>query len=126
MKSTNRDNCLSVISNISLLICVPVAIWGFFFTKSQFNNRSDLELYYSRGWEEIFTKGYAVDQQGYLVWGQSQFEAAIQKFEKQMLKEGFNRKEIRQMKDEGRKKGQETRRFWDQFSTQEQQEYKNA
>ena len=66
-----------------------------------------------------------MDQKGQLVWGQSQFEVVIQKIEEQMLKEGFNREEIRQMKDEGRKKGQETRRFWDQLSSKEKQEHKD-
>jgi hypothetical protein len=39
-----------------------------------------------------------------LGWRQSEFEAVVQKVEEQMLKEGFNREEIRKMKDEGRKK----------------------
>lgn len=86
-------------------------------------SRSNLERYYVRELEEAYTKGYAVDQKGQLVWEQFQFEAVIQKVEEQMLKEGFNRKEIRQMKDEGRKKGQETRRFWDQLSLQEKQDH---
>jgi hypothetical protein len=105
---------------------VPIAVCGFFFTKSPSKNQSDLERYYARELEEVYTKGYAVDQKGQLVWGQSQFEAVIQKVEEQMLKEGFNREEIRQMKDEGRKKGQETRRFWDQLSSQEKQEHKEG
>lgn len=87
-------------------------------------SRSDLERYYVRELEEVYTNGYAVDQKGRLVWGQTQFEDVIQKVEEQMLKEGFNREEIRQMKDEGRKKGQETRRFWDQLSSQEKQKHK--
>ena len=124
MNSTNKKNSLRVIGKISLLLCVPIAVWGFFFTKSQSNNQRDLERYYTRNLEEVYTKGYAVDQKGQLVWGQYQFEAVIQKVEEQMLKEGFNREEIRQMKDEGRKKGQETRRFWDQLSSEEKQEQK--
>ncbi len=112
---------MSLIGKISLLLCVPIAIWGFFFTKSHSNNRSDLELYYVRELEEVYTKGYALDHKGQLVWRQSQFEAVVQKVEEQMLKEGFNREKIRQMKDEGCKKGQETRRFWDQLSSQEKQ-----
>jgi hypothetical protein len=104
MNSTNKKNYMSLIGKISLLLCVPIAIWGFFFTKSHSNNRSNLERYYVRELEEVYTKGYAVDQKEKLGWRQSEFEAVVQKVEEQMLKEGFNREEIRKMKDEGRKK----------------------
>jgi hypothetical protein len=102
-------------------------IFGCLYAKEAFQkskSRSDLECYYARELEEVYTKGYAVDQKGQRVCGQSQFEAGVQKVEEQMLKEGFNREEIRQMKDEGRRKGQETRRLWDQISSQEKQEHK--
>lgn len=110
---------VSIVSVIFVCIYAKEAI-----QKSK--TRSDLERYYARELQQVYTKGYAVDQQGHLVWGQSQFEAVIQKVEEQMLKEGFNREEIRQMKDEGRKKGQETRQLWDQLSPQEKQEYKEG
>lgn len=102
-------------------------IFGCLYAKEAFQKskqRSNLERYYVRELEEVYTKGYAVDQEGHLIWGQSEFETMIQKMEEQMLKEGFNREEIRQMKGEGRKKGQETRRLWDQVALQEKQKHK--
>lgn len=50
-------------------------------TVQKSKNRSALERYYVRELEEVYTNGYAVDQKGQLVWGQTQFEDVIQKVE---------------------------------------------
>lgn len=86
-------------------------------------NQKDLKLYYSRELEELYTNGYAVDQNGNLIWSQYRFETAAKELEEKMLTDGFNREQIRQMEDEGRSKGQERRSFWDNYYAQKEEEH---
>lgn len=63
----------------------------------------------------MYTSGYAVDQDGHLIWTQFEFETAQQKLREQMLAAGFNRAQIERMEEKGRREGQERRRFWDKM-----------
>ena len=84
----------------------------------KYNDRCDLELYYARELESLYTKFYELDHNGFPILPQSHFEAARDKLEEQMLVDGFNRERIRKMEDAGRSKGSERRRFWDELQQQ--------
>ena len=107
----NYKRVLFSITSIALIFVSAILGVQFIW---KYQDRCDLNRYYSRELERVYTQGYAVDKDGDLIWTQYQFETAIKDLKDQMIKDDFNKEKIERMHDEGRKKGQQTRRFWDE------------
>ncbi len=115
MQEVNNMNIYKKIFfiSISLMSIVFVGLYTMQLYQ-KYKKQRDLEYYYSKELENIYTTGYSVDLDGHLAWTQSYFEKTLKNIEGQMLKEGFNRSQIEKMKIDGLKKGQEARRLWDE------------
>lgn len=81
----------------------------------KYNSHHDLEIYYSRELEELYTHFYAVDINSWPIWSQADWEKLHEKLVDQMLTDGFNRQQIKRMENAGRTKASETRRFSDEL-----------
>lgn len=97
--------------SIALLVFVGLSAVQVF---SRLSNHRWLERQYSRELGKLYTDAYATNEEGNLICSQNYVETALKKLEEQMLAEGFNRKQVEQMKDEGRQEGQARRKFWDE------------
>ena len=87
----------------------------------KYKDQRDLKIYYATEMEDLYTKFYEVDSRGLPVMLQSDFKGFQSSLVEQMLADGFNRAQIKEMEELGRSKGHETRRFWDEFK---QKDYK--